>query len=297
MKKNLVKKLALSAVTMGVAALTVTTTTFAWFTSNTSATASSIKATTVGAGEGNLLISTDGKNWATTAKLTDHSSTQLAPTQLKNGEFKDLDGTSNSANTVSYTLYFSVSNVAKGAKIQMNLSDLKFGADTEPTISQKLLADAGSTAKAGSTVSVKYGDVLAMRIEEAVLPSDATAQAQEGQPGTLFANNGAKNYRYRAEDLSGADAVTYYNNILGKEIERPGANDTDYKFETTYLSTADSKIDIYQLGAEQDSAVFGLTFTFFIDGWDAQCFNAVSQGSITDGSFNFNVLVSGNSGN
>jgi hypothetical protein len=293
MKKNLVKKLALSAVTMGVAALTVTTTTFAWFTSNTSATASSIKATTVGAGEGNLLISTDGKNWATTATLADHSATKLAPTQLKNGEFKELDGTTgNSANTVSYTLYFSVSNVAKGAKIQMNLSDLKFGADTEPTISQKLLADAGADAKAGSKVSVKYGDVLAMRIAEAALPSDATTQAQENQPGTLFAN-GAKNYRYREEDLSGADAVTYYNNILGKEISRPGANDTDYKFETTYLSTADSKIDIYQLGEQQDSAVFGLTFTFFIDGWDAQCFNAVSQGSISDGSFNFNVFKTG----
>jgi hypothetical protein len=179
----------------------------------------------------------------------------------------------------------------------MNLSDLKFGANEEPTYQQKLLADAASTAKAGSTVSVKYGDVLAMRIEEAVLPSDATAQAQEGQPGTLFANNGAKNYRYRAEDLSGADAVTYYNNILGQEIVRPTEGQGDYKFETTYLSTADSKIDIYQLGAEQDSAVFGLTFTFFIDGWDAQCFNAVSQGSISDGSFNFNVLVSGNSGN
>lgn len=294
MKKNLVKKLALSAVTMGVAALTVTTTTFAWFTSNTSATASSIKATTVGAGEGNLLISTDAKNWATSATLDDHSATKLAPTQLKNGEFKELDGTTgNSANTVSYTLYFSVSNVAKGAKIQMNLSDLKFGADTEPTYEQKLLADAGADAKAGSKVSVKYGDVLAMRIADAALPEDATATAQENQPGTLFAS-GAKNYRYRAEDTSGADAVTYYNNILGKEISRPGANDTDYKFETTYLSTADSKIDIYQLGAEQDSAVFGLTFTFFIDGWDAQCFNAVSQGRISDGSFNFNVLKSGN---
>ena len=294
MKKNLVKKLALSAVTMGVAALTVTTTTFAWFTSNTSATASSIKATTVGAGEGNLLISTDGKNWATSATLDDHSATKLAPTQLKNGEFKELDGTTgNSANTVSYTLYFSVSNVAKGAKIQMNLSDLKFGADTEPTYEQKLLADAGADAKAGSKVSVKYGDVLAMRIAEAALPSDATTQAQENQPGTLFAS-GAKNYRYRAEDTSGADAVTYYNNILGQDIHRPGVDDTDYKFETTYLSTADSKIDVYQLGADQDSAVFGLTFTFFIDGWDAQCFNAVSQGSITDGSFNFNVLKSGN---
>lgn len=293
MKKNLVKKLALSAVTMGVAALTVTTTTFAWFTSNTSATASSIKATTVGAGEGNLLISTDAKNWATSATLADHSATKLAPTQLVDGQFKDLDGTSNSANTVSYTLYFSVSNVAKGAKIQMNLSDLKFGANEEPTYQQKLLADAASTAKAGSTVSVKYGDVLAMRIEEAVLPSDATAQAQEGQPGTLFVS-GAKNYRYRAEDASGADAVTYYNNILGKEIVRPTEGQGDYKFETTYLSTADSKIDIYQLGEEQDSAVFGLTFTFFIDGWDAQCFNAVSQGSISDGAFNFNVLKSGN---
>ena len=293
MKKNLVKKLALSAVTMGVAALTVTTTTFAWFTSNTSATASSIKATTVGAGEGNLLISTDAKNWATSATLDDHSATKLAPTQLVEGQFKDLEGTGNSANTVSYTLYFSVSNVAKGAKIQMNLSDLKFGADTEPTYQQKLLADAASTAKAGSTVSVKYGDVLAMRIADAALPQDATTQAQENQPGTLFAS-GAKNYRYRAEDLSGADAVTYYNNILGKEIVRPTEGQGDYKFETTYLSTADSKIDIYQLGEEQDSAVFGLTFTFFIDGWDAQCFNAVSQGSITDGAFNFNVLKSGN---
>ncbi len=57
MNKKLTRKLTLSAVTLGVAALSLTSTTYAWFTTNGSATASGIKGS-VAASDANMLIKT-----------------------------------------------------------------------------------------------------------------------------------------------------------------------------------------------------------------------------------------------
>ena len=289
MKKNLTRKLALSAAAMGVAALSVTTTTYAWFTSNSDATASNVSGTVRDAGEGNLLVSTDAKNWGKTATFGTNTNL-LKPVHVNAAAntYTDEKGTAVTDGTKSYTVYFNISNVAAGSSVHMKVNLDGFSAAVEQT----LLADAGKSeeAKAGKKVTVGLQDVLAMNINDvAEFPTGATATKTADITSPLS----NKAYRYKAETEVAADAVTYYNNLLGEHISRPATGYTDQYDNTQTLMGATEATDftLYTLGDDQRSAVFGLTFTFFIDGWDYQCFNAVAESSFATGTFEFSVVA------
>jgi hypothetical protein len=287
MKKNLTRKLALSAAAMGVAALSVTTTTYAWFTSNSTATASNVSGTVVDAGEGNLLVSTDAIHWGKTATFAAND-TLLKPVHVNAtaGTFTDEKGQPVTGGVKEYTVYFNISNVAAGSSVHMkvNLSDFS------EKVEQTLLADAGTSeeAKAGKKVKVGLQDVLAMNIKDKeTFPEGATATKTEGITSLVK----GKNYRYQAEPEASADAVTYYNNLLGGEpISRPDDYASQYAETTIMGATEATDFTLYTLGETQRSAVFGLTFTFFIDGWDYQCFNAVADSLFRTGTFEFSVV-------
>jgi hypothetical protein len=291
MKKNLTRKLALSAAAMGVAALSVTTTTYAWFTSNSEATASNVSGTVINAGEGNLLVSTDAITWGKTATFAANN-TLLKPVHVNAAAntYTDEKGTAVTDGTKSYTVYFNVSNVAKGSSVHMKVNLSGFS----DAVEQTLLADAGTDkdAKAGNKVTVGLQDVLAMNINDvATFPTGATATKTDGITSPL---NG-KAYRYKAETPTAADAVTYYNNLLGEDLVRPTTGYTDQYAETTLMGAEGAtNFTLYTLGENERSAVFGLTFTFFIDGWDYQCFNAVADSFFTTGAFEFSVVAPAN---
>lgn len=288
MKKNLTRKLALSAAAMGVAALSVTTTTYAWFTSNSTATASNVSGTVINAGEGNLLVSTDAKTWGKSATFAANT-TKLKPVHVNAAAntYTDEKGANVPDGVKSYTIYFNVSNVAAGSSVHMKVNLSGFSSAVEQT----LLADAGTSdeAKAGKKVTVGLEDVLAMNINDvAEFPTGATATKTADITSPLS----NKAYRYKAETEVAADAVEYYNNLLGEHITRPTTGYTDQYDNTTTLMGATEATDftLYTLGTDQRSAVFGLTFTFFIDGWDYQCFNAVAESLFTTGTFEFSVV-------
>jgi predicted ribosomally synthesized peptide with SipW-like signal peptide len=288
MKKNLTRKLALSAAAMGVAALSVTTTTYAWFTSNSTATASKVSGTVIDAGEGNLLVSTDAITWGKTATFAAND-TLLEPVHVNAtaGTFTDENNQEVTGRVKTYRVYFNVSNVKAGSSIHMkvNLDDFS------DKVEQTLLANAGTSeeAKAGKKVKVGLQDVLAMNINDvASFPAEATATKTDGITSPL---NG-KNYRYQAEPEAAADAVTYYNNLLGGDpISRPADYASQYADLTIMGGEGATDFTLYTLGTDQRSAVFGLDFTFFIDGWDYQCFNAVAKSSFATGTFEFSVVA------
>lgn len=287
MKKNLTRKLALSAAAMGVAALSVTTTTYAWFTSNSTATASDVSGTVIDAGEGNLLVSTDAITWGKTATFAAND-TLLKPVHVNAAAntYTDEKGTAVTDGVKSYTVYFNVSNVAAGSSVHMKVNLSGFS----DAVQQTLLADAGTSeeAKAGKKVTVGLQDVLAMNINDvASFPAEATATKTADITSPL---NG-KAYRYKAEEATAADAVIYYNNLLGEDLHRPTTGYTDQFADTTLMgATEATDFTLYTLGEKDRSAVFGLTFTFFIDGWDYQCFNAVAESLFKTGTFEFSVV-------
>ncbi len=284
MKKNLIKKLALSAVTMGVAAVTVTTTTYAWFTANQSATATGINADVTAADEGNLMVSKTGTagSWGPSISFGTSGVTMM-PVQRTATGYKTLDGENDTTGVfLTYTVYFNVSDLpSQGGELYMSLGDMAFSQSKSMT----LLQDAGTdpSAKNGQQVTVSLADVLNMQVKKV---ADVT--------GVGYTEN---TYRYLAEtnaNAVGPDALTYYNNVMHLEtpLERPTSN---YTFGATALYTPAANEasatynEIKLADVSSSTATFGMTFTFFIDGWDAQCFNAIGGQGITAGQFNFRL--------
>ena len=336
MKKNLTRKLALSAVTMGVAALTVTSTTYAWYTNNGSASASSLKATTTAA-EGNLLLkygnTTSGAAGSITAQNTCADTTApdkgystsielgtidtpLKPVQWLNKgdkiaqasgtdsddkkatangfyELKDTETSSTDTNTHYIWFY-----VEAPAKTKYNLT-LKFtttkdsletaGLTFSGNKSQKLTMDSvDSTEKSASqptSTSVGLDDVLAMRVDSILTKN----------PDKVIVTSA--NYKYKEEALGKdkADALVYYNNVMGTKYVVNGSrhNSSCVNGENGWYMSSDDGVTIANCdnsnGDDTAAYYFGISFTFFIDGWDYQCFNAIGGQSITGGKFNFSL--------
>ncbi len=297
MKKNLIKKLALSAATMGVAAISVTTTTYAWFTANSKATASNVTATTTNT-DGNLLISLDKSTWRTSVDFSTYSATaHLTPVQRSTTGFRTLTGESDISEnlTTQYvwqqTVYFRISDfdIASGKKLNIKLKLSDDFATTAATNAQTLLASDGVNA-AGATVNPKLEEALNLQIKQ----GDSSAVT-----GVTYTS---ATHRFLAEDTTNGDALTYYNNLLtpSTNLSRPLTN---YDFATTNLCTITAgspsdtrtmnEVVIASVASSQTrtDVVFGVTFTFFLDGWDAQCYNALAGTTISAGGLNFETEI------
>lgn len=326
MTNKILRKLTLSAVTLGVAAVSATTSTFAWFTTNSIVEASGVSGT-VKEVDGNMLLSVKDTNWTDPAKnvTLPAGTTTLAPVQVtsttsgsgaeaittygftKAGETKGVFTETATSNTdyIHYELVFHMSDLANGEGLK-NVLTANFNDFTGQSGTQYLLADADAStgAKAGDTISVDLLDVLSVRVESSIILE--ANKSTYGITDTISAtagnisNNGTKFYRYNQEKDTvtvsrtdkKADALTYYNNVHQKSLNRDNIKPT---YETTYLSTTDNTSDTTKTGI----TLFEITGTskayvktdiyLYIDGWDKQCFNAVGGLQITAGSIEFNL--------
>ena len=323
MTNKIFRKLTLSAVTLGVAAVSATTSTFAWFTTNGTVEASGVSGT-VKEVNGNMLLSVfKSSAWQDPLKnvTLPTGSVNLAPVQVtsttsggtttygftKAGETKGVFTETATENTdyIHYELVFHMSDLANGEGLK-NVLTANFNGFSGQSGTQYLLADADAStgAKAGDTISVDLLDVLSVRVESSIiLEADKetysindTISATAGN----ISNNDTKFYRYNTESdnvtvgesTKKADALTYYNNVHQKSLNRDNIKPT---YETTYLSTTDNTSDTTKTGI----TLFEITGTskayvktdiyLYIDGWDKQCFNAVGGLQITAGSIEFNL--------
>lgn len=323
MTNKILRKLTLSAVTLGVAAVSATTSTFAWFTTNGTVEASGVSGT-VKEVNGNMLLSVfKSSAWQGPLKnvILPAGTTTLAPVQVtsttsggtttygftKAGETKGEFNETATANTdyIHYELVFHMSDLANGGGLK-NVLTANFNGFTGQSGTQYLLADADAStgAKAGDTISVDLLDVLSVRVESSIIldANKSTYSINDTISATAgnISNNGTKFYRYNQEKDTvtvsrtdkKADALTYYNNVHQKSLNRDNIKPT---YETTYLSTTDNTSDTTKTGI----TLFEITGTskayvktdiyLYIDGWDKQCFNAVGGLQITAGLIEFNL--------
>jgi len=324
MTNKILRKLTLSAVTLGVAAVSATTSTFAWFTTNSEVTASTVSGT-VKAVNSNMLLSVyKSSAWEDPKKSVTlpTGSVNLAPVQVtstvsggtttygftKAGETKGEFTTAANDNTdyIHYQLVFHMSDLANGEGLR-NVLTANFNGFAGGIGTQYLLADAStdaSGAKAGDTISVDLLNVLSVRVESSIITSDKLSEYSITDTVSYTASNIKSNdtkfYRYNGEkdtvkvsdNDKKADALTYYNNVHQKSLNRESINPT---YENTYLSNTDNSTDTTKTGI----TLFEITGTskayvktdiyLYIDGWDKQCFNAVGGLNITAGSIEFNL--------
>ncbi len=208
---KLIRKLTLSGVTLGVAALSLTTSTYAWFTTNTTATASGISGSVKASG-GNMLIKTleywkedtiKGSTEKTTAdtwsdfastvtlhakdgvKMNPVTYTQVgtstgsgSSTPNTSGFYKGTKGgtefttAATETDYLHYRIIFALSSLATGDGISNKVTMKVDGFTTTAEGSQYLLVNASTDgAKAGDTIKVNLLDVLSMRVESKLVSS------------------------------------------------------------------------------------------------------------------------------
>lgn len=108
--KKLGKKLVLSSLSLGLAVVTLSTTTYAWYTSNTDVSANGMNGSIAGGSDVGLLISKDGSNFSTAINFTaadieafTHNGSLLEPLEYRTTS-KDLGGLQTGADAVAEPL-------------------------------------------------------------------------------------------------------------------------------------------------------------------------------------------------
>lgn len=366
MKANkLFRKLALSGVALGAAAVTLTATTFAWYTSNTEADVTAVTGATQAKGSDSLFISTAAtydptattgesivaKTWNSyTAEadpvLTGGATITLKPVYSNFGTitaaktdpataavtgraYNEIDKvTGTNKDEVSYkdedksNFFEFVFRVRSADKIETNPKPLYFSEFKLETAAQKTTGEnpqpipytqvplaygTVGSVNTGIATSAVYGADLAKALKLDVTSKEVTLETNSAIPtagattrlGATEANavttygfeTLAKAADVNIDTTNGANAVGYYNTVMGTNIAAPSAYTSATVTETALATDTDhagtTKISFASLPVTQanmDFSVIEVRFVLYLDGWDNYCYD-VMQGQTVNFSF------------
>ena len=290
--KKLTRKLLLSVFTLAICAVTLVSTTFAWYTTNTEAYTNKVEASSTNATmDGSILISATGKgnSWSSVCTPIDNKMTTMSPLQLVGTNL--IPYSNGSSDTDGAYLYFDVyfkttRNTAEkvGDTIPVYLKDITV--KNKATVCTDLtaldnLCDGRSVTTAPSKPIYRVDIVRALNLY--AVADDSTVNHLD------LTNLKDRNLELEkveiAEELvssisdEGASAIDYYNEVMG-------SNKT--LVEPEGLKTATPMVD----GKTGDNIILGyikcesltngvavyselkVTFKIYLDGWDLYCFDA-----------------------
>lgn len=282
MKKNLRRKLVLSAVTLGVAAASVTATTFAWFTSNSTASVNEVTGNV--ADDQSIYVKQSTEDDFGRTVTIDASGVNFTPVQylkaadselyFKNGKANtssDGDNSEGKATAGTHYLQFELDfSTPSNATGTIQLQNVTLTTTATPAFTLKSDAGEATSVKKGQSVTVDVQDSLAM---------------------TVTSGDARNTYRAKADTSTYYDAVTYFNNFYGYTKQD---NPTDFaEVPATYYTantgilglnttktlaavkkaTSTTYIDVATIADNTATA----KFTLFLDGWDKDCFDAICK--------------------
>ena len=266
MTKTIKRKLILSGITLAIAGFAATASTFAWFTSNSTVSTSSVTGTVASDASIYIKNSTDA-NWGNTATLN-IGDTVFAPVQTSDGaSFKTVDNKDADAKSYfQFTLEFT-GTVGTG----ISMTKASFAKATSDVFTLK--ADAGDSedVKKGKTLELDVVDAIQM-----VVTTPTQANTETSTNTTTTTSNTTKTYKYSPDETVNYNALTYYNNMLGTTLTGQNTNST--LSSDVYLKNVNaSKAGDIFLGyiPKDNENVLSVTFTIFLDGWDQECFDAI----------------------
>lgn len=273
--KKLTKKLLLSAITLGLALVTLTTTTFAWYTTSKTATASGTGVTSGETSDSTLMISTNGNDWSQNVTFADNEAF-LLPVQWNGGTFQNIDGEPAGANDYyEFKLYF---KTTKSVPTSGTVSPVTV------YLNKILLTNTGTMKEYDNLTN---GSITNCPTDSKYV-IDAT-RAMDLVIGTKGYNlSGQYNYKtgesgfgQNNENIATADALSYYNAVMSASKTREGITDltqvTVAEKATGVIANA-NYIEIGSMTATAgENAVYSqleITFKLFLNGWDQYCFDA-----------------------
>lgn len=271
--RNLTRKLFLSICTLAICAVTLVSTTFAWYTTNTSVEANNISGASADVGAASIFISTnEGQNWyqkvsgaATGTQKITFTDTKLSPVALDNGEWVDQKGEKTSGSFIEFKLWFKT-NPTK-ADVKIGISGVTVQNTTGEIVPVDNLID-------GSTYSVDILDSLALQIE-------SETEADLKNTGYSIAPGGIVTEKEAVEvspitDPNYKSAHDYCNAIV------PGS--VTY---TTPASQLSNSIVIATLPMDGEDVL--VTFRIYLDGANTMCFDSCKDQTFNV-SLTFNVI-------
>lgn len=273
-------KLIMSAAALAACAATLTSTTYAWYTTNTTVDASNVSGTTADSGDASILISQDpaeasGKKiWASSVSVTPENqknSTSLIPLEYTSTQFQALNSTSaNTDGYLQFKLYFKTAKVGDGTgTTSLYLKTFKATNANDLRPSDNLIytgAEVGKDYSKGLDAGAPTYTIDAARCLGLVMDSfsvtDLKSHAFDVTEGTL------KEDSVKNDEIN---AITYYNSVMnpaepliaeGHNLKTLGASD----------SKGTNALEIAKL--PNDGTETYVTFKVYLNGWDKYCFDA-----------------------
>lgn len=306
---KLTKKLMISVLSLAFAIVALGTTTFAWFTMNSQA--SGTISATVNGGEGGILVSADGQVFASSAEFTTGSARFTPLTMSADGTLKDLDQASaSSTQYLQFDVYLTGNSeepqafkfdTATGANSVVNstiggvptYTTLKtFGSgDNEVTALSKIKVDAVNALRstytvAGSQIDLTDAQAAANKSGvDALFDVPGTVNSQifgfkgtgDTYSKTAYVSEGAYDFGQNYLDTNAANSYL-------KAVNGANAFEGKQELDTTYADK--DVVEGYANSAEdtffktQSGKVTKITFTVWVEGYDADCFDAIMKQTV-----------------
>lgn len=278
-------KLIMSAAALAACAATLTSTTYAWYTANTSVDAKGITGTTADTGASSIQIAKEkeeNKKWSSLVNLELSDITnynKLTPLQYNNDfTFTDLKGAESTDGYLSFTLYFRTAKTSKDVPLYLKTFTATNTA-TKLTDFDNMVYDSGvdlNWDKGMDSNAPKYS-VDAVRCLGLVMDSDSAedlkSKSYQVTEGTL---------KTETTTTANADALKYYNAFIASGSQLSKTGNTKLVDVTEANSTGAKALQVGNL--DKDGGVTTITFKVYLDGWDKYCFDACKGQT-----FNFTV--------
>lgn len=288
-------KLIMSAAALAACAATLTSTTYAWYTSNTEVKATGVKGTTAASGSELLLISDTGADgsWSNAITLSKEDvagninidGDQLMPVaHAANGEYKGWNSNKVSDTDASNTDYLQFDLFFKATKelpVYVNGFTITNG-NAAALPSKDILANAGGLTASNTNKTYKVDVRRALKVET---KSEVVTQGTASTPSYGQYNLSKLNtYEDSLKGLSSYNAHEYFDAVTGNHIADTvtGKSVTSTMISTTAGADNQWTLGTTPLAAEAGDATYlKVTFIVYLDGWDLACFDACQGQSIS----------------
>jgi len=320
-------KLILSCAALAAVATTAFSTTYAWYTANSTVTANGISASTAQAASDALQISLDGNTWSASVDLTSKltGKTALVPVERTAvdksvGTYKTWDPNNNApkdaaidtpvGSVVQFDLYFRNIGVASssvqvsGAAIA-NVSKVSAAENAAAGLpTQKLLSDIGSyTTAANPTYTVDILRALDLEIaiqtiviDEGKVVSVSSLTGENANSVTTWTSANTLDYSLHGshdktsvyKDTLDEDAASGYNaHTYYNAVKGANITTTGAAEGTNFAPSNDAMI---KLSDTTGQTIVKTTWTIYLNGWNKACFDACKGQNITM-SLTFNAVA------
>lgn len=287
-------KLIMSAAALAACAATLTSTTYAWYTSNTEVKATGVTGTTAASGSELLLISDTGADgsWSNAIALSKDDvagnknidGDQLMPVaHAAEGEYKGWDGSAVSDTAASNTDYLQFDLFFKATKkLPVYVNGFTITNTTKALPSKDILANAGglNASNTNKTYTVDVRRALKVETKSEVVNKGTASTTSYGQ----YNLSKLDTYTDSLNSLSSYNAHTYFNTVTGNTI--PTEVTTTQSVASTEIkkNTGTTKWSLGETPVATeagDATYLKVTFIVYLDGWDLACFDACQGQSIS----------------